>query len=365
MNMTVEKCLKICKNKGFDFAGLQWQIECYCGNVPTNQFQWAWPGRCDDRCAGDSNQICGGSMAMSLYKTPEQDPKGLCIYDHPAKRVLDGKSVTGLHDLTMEKCSAYCSDYKYFGLQGGDECHCGDYDDNFLPSSQLECNIPCTGDDKICGGSWRMNVFLNEGSELTTNLPSFTTADLIEVLTTESTWNLDTTLNLDTTMIPLTTAVSTAAGWSLLSHFQISEENNFEIYEEDVEFGSDKDMFVLGDQDDDGRHEYFTYFSSETYQDLGYATPSEFDNSLATTMMPWPYDTTDVTWQSYTEQNEQERRFRRSHRNSYTTAEMETTDRPTGQPNVDGLLCSSYYCDASKWISRDSPAGTGDHERFE
>ena len=310
-------------------------------------------------------------MALSLYKTPKQDPQGLCVYDHPAKRVLDGKSVTGLNDLTLEKCSAFCANYKFFGLQGGDECHCGDYDDNFLPSSPIECNQPCTGDGNICGGSWRMNVFLNEESALlSTSFPLNTTADLIELYTTtESTWPLDALTTAEPTAPPAEPTAPPAAGWSLEGHFQISEEN-FEISEDDVEDdvdGSGKDMFVLGDQDD----KTFTYFSTETYQREGHVLPLEFENSLITTNSPSFDSTTDATYtiyttpESYTEQYRSKRRFQRHHRSDATTVEPETTDDPTRQPIVGGLLCSRYYCKESRWMSRDSPAGTGDHERFE
>ena len=424
MDMTVQKCLKICRKRGFQFSGLQWQIECYCGNVPSKEFQWAWPERCDDRCAGDSNQICGGSMAMSLYNTPERDPKGLCVYDHPEKRVLDGKSATGLNDLTIEKCSNFCSSYKFFGLQGGNECHCGDYDDNFLPSSQLECNLPCTGGYQICGGSWRMNVFLNRDSKfltptlpsnltmeaidvyttiwgtfctiialfwstflrfalvnmdtflnhdsnfLSSTLPSIPTIDAIEVNTTISTLTLDTqttAASITEWKMPYTDTQTTMAsiiewtrpyaedatrnsGWSLLSYNQISEEHDFQISEEDVNYGSDENMFVLSDQMNDFSHDYFTYFSSETYRDRGYATPSEFDDFSITTNSP-SLDTTAQMTQTVAYP------FRRSHR--------DTTEAPTRQPLMEGILCSSYHCDASRWMSRDSPAGTGDHERFE
>ena len=40
--MTVEMCLSICRDKGFHYSGLQWQIECYCGNEPVNGFEWSW-----------------------------------------------------------------------------------------------------------------------------------------------------------------------------------------------------------------------------------------------------------------------------------------------------------------------------------
>ena len=65
--MTVEMCLSTCRQKGYSYAGLEWQIECYCGEEPKRGFEWAWSDKCDERCAGDSNQICGGSLALSIY----------------------------------------------------------------------------------------------------------------------------------------------------------------------------------------------------------------------------------------------------------------------------------------------------------
>ena len=65
--MTVEMCLSACRQQGLKYAGLEWQIECHCGEKPKQGFEWAWSDKCDDKCAGDSNQICGGSLAMSVY----------------------------------------------------------------------------------------------------------------------------------------------------------------------------------------------------------------------------------------------------------------------------------------------------------
>ena len=69
MEMTVEFCIATCTEKGFDFAGLEWGIECHCGNEPSVGFDLAWFGKCDESCAGDKKQICGGSGAMSVFLT--------------------------------------------------------------------------------------------------------------------------------------------------------------------------------------------------------------------------------------------------------------------------------------------------------
>ena len=65
--MTVEFCIATCTEKGFDYAGLEWKMECYCGNKPEHGFQWAWLDKCDEKCAGDKKQICGGTGVMSVY----------------------------------------------------------------------------------------------------------------------------------------------------------------------------------------------------------------------------------------------------------------------------------------------------------
>ena len=107
--MTVEMCLSTCRKKGFRFSGVQWQIECYCGNEPINEFEWAWFDKCNDRCAGNSNQICGGSNAMSLYTTPGVYLDGLCIYDYPSpRRVLDEMSIIGKTNLSITECRNIC-----------------------------------------------------------------------------------------------------------------------------------------------------------------------------------------------------------------------------------------------------------------
>ena len=112
--MTVEICIAACRSNGFPYAGLQWQIECYCGDEPLRGFQWAWKDKCYDRCAGNSNQICGGSGAMSLYSTNIRHFDGLCIYDFPQRRVLNELVVVGETNMTIENCDLVCQGLNKF-----------------------------------------------------------------------------------------------------------------------------------------------------------------------------------------------------------------------------------------------------------
>ena len=107
-DMTIEKCLSICRSKGFPYFGLEWSCECHCGDAP-EFFEWAWSDKCNDRCAGDSSQICGGTDAISIWSTPPEEFIGYCINDYPSnRRVLNDFSVTGLTDLTVESCGKIC-----------------------------------------------------------------------------------------------------------------------------------------------------------------------------------------------------------------------------------------------------------------
>ena len=136
--------MSICRSKRFPFAGLEWSIECYCGNEPEQGFKWAWPGKCDSQCAGDHEQICGGSKAMSVYSVATN---GVCIVDYPnTRRILNRYSVTGDENMTIELCHDICEEKstRFYGVENGDECYCGDDDEGSvfkLSQIQLICDI--------------------------------------------------------------------------------------------------------------------------------------------------------------------------------------------------------------------------------
>ena len=65
--------------------------------------------------------------------------------------------------ITPEVCSMSCvtKNYKYSGVENGNECWCG----NVTPPlekivSPNDCRAKCSGNSsQVCGGGWRINVY--------------------------------------------------------------------------------------------------------------------------------------------------------------------------------------------------------------
>lgn len=68
-NNTPRKCIHICLQSGFMYAGTQYSNECFCGNqVPTDKLKLP-DNSCNMRCSGDSNLTCGGYYTIAIYET--------------------------------------------------------------------------------------------------------------------------------------------------------------------------------------------------------------------------------------------------------------------------------------------------------
>ncbi|KAI7553806.1 WSC-domain-containing protein [Hortaea werneckii] len=75
-DMTVQHCIDYCKGEGFSLAGLEFANQCYCGNDYANQAAAPDPkilGNCWQPCAGNDQEVCGGSGALSVYKSCDGD----------------------------------------------------------------------------------------------------------------------------------------------------------------------------------------------------------------------------------------------------------------------------------------------------
>ncbi|KAK6394058.1 hypothetical protein LTR65_001904 [Meristemomyces frigidus] len=70
-DMTIETCINYCKGKGYSLAGLEYASQCYCDNDYSSSGSAPQPnilGDCWQPCAGNADEICGGSAALSVYK---------------------------------------------------------------------------------------------------------------------------------------------------------------------------------------------------------------------------------------------------------------------------------------------------------
>jgi hypothetical protein len=165
-DMTVDKCASFCSN--FQFFGLEYGIECYCGDSRDGTSREVSAADCSFSCPGGAGQTCGAGNRLNLYtvanRTTIQGPATLsgvtslgCFVD-TADRILPN-NIVSTDDMTAAKCAVNCAGYEYFGTQWGRECYCGSVAPTVSASSS-ECSMPCSGDgNELCGASMRLNVY--------------------------------------------------------------------------------------------------------------------------------------------------------------------------------------------------------------
>ena len=64
-SMTVEACQSFCA--GYNAFGIEYSKECYCGNAITMCAQPQAQSNCQNTCAGNSAELCGGSNYLEIY----------------------------------------------------------------------------------------------------------------------------------------------------------------------------------------------------------------------------------------------------------------------------------------------------------
>eukprot|EP01125_Pyxidicula_operculata_P003314 TRINITY_DN1390_c0_g2_i3.p1 TRINITY_DN1390_c0_g2~~TRINITY_DN1390_c0_g2_i3.p1 ORF type:complete len:1797 (+),score=397.91 TRINITY_DN1390_c0_g2_i3:489-5879(+) len=85
-------------------------------------------------------------------------------------RVLPVPAISSSSKLTPLACHAACAGYRYFALQQGSSCFCGNENPfKFGVANESDCNITCTGDStEICGGVLRNSVYEVYGTACST-----------------------------------------------------------------------------------------------------------------------------------------------------------------------------------------------------
>ncbi|ETN43599.1 uncharacterized protein HMPREF1541_02758 [Cyphellophora europaea CBS 101466] len=172
-NVRVSDCTTACEAKGFQYAGLEFGGECYCGASIQNGGAPIADSKCNMACSADKTQYCGGAGAINIYKSnqPQQGPSTIpdgwssknCYTDSPSNRALSYQ-IPNFSSFSNAQCISECSSrgYSLAGSEYGSECYCGNTIDNGNSPATSGCDMACNGNHAdTCGGAGRINIFTN------------------------------------------------------------------------------------------------------------------------------------------------------------------------------------------------------------
>ena len=63
----LDYCFEHCKLKGYKYAGVQARTWCHCGNTKPPAWRLKPSDECNNECAGDNSQKCGGPWRLMIY----------------------------------------------------------------------------------------------------------------------------------------------------------------------------------------------------------------------------------------------------------------------------------------------------------
>ena len=64
-DMTIAKCKKFCADKNYNYAGVEFAKQCFCGNDRPNIL--APETDCSMPCTGDKSETCGAGHRINVY----------------------------------------------------------------------------------------------------------------------------------------------------------------------------------------------------------------------------------------------------------------------------------------------------------
>ncbi|KAL2165179.1 hypothetical protein VTH06DRAFT_475 [Thermothelomyces fergusii] len=175
-NMTNAACTSYCASKGFRYAGTEFSVECFCGNILASGTEKLADSECNMPCSGDAGEPCGAGAKLSLFYssavTGPSQPESIGDYDWygcqteaTGTRALSAAAFDS-DNMTLEACQAYCSAFTYFGVEYSRECYCGDkLNAGSVPAPASECSMTCSGNPaQYCGAGNRLSVYARSGT---------------------------------------------------------------------------------------------------------------------------------------------------------------------------------------------------------
>lgn len=64
--------------------------------------------------------------------------------------------------MTLEQCASNCSGFKYWGVEYGGECYCGNsFGTGSVAAKEEDCGFLCPGNNlEYCGAGNRLSVYI-------------------------------------------------------------------------------------------------------------------------------------------------------------------------------------------------------------
>ncbi len=192
-NMSFDECSISCRGRAY--FSIVYGRTCFCGDtigtLPTSQ-----PTQCTFPNSGAPDQAGGSADFQSLYRndpgvlpvgfpggsTAPEDGNGVSVGDYincfPALTTdaFPSPLFKGLNKtdpaLTQQKCASFCVDFKFYGLQNGNQCWCTNsysFADGIVLRDYL-CNVRAVGDrNQAAGAVDKITAFRNPKYQVRNN----------------------------------------------------------------------------------------------------------------------------------------------------------------------------------------------------
>ena len=152
--------------------GLTRGNQCLCGDQISTGTVGAPLTECNIACNGDSSSFCGGTLRVNIYgpETLLTEPKVPSTIVHKgcykepagAKSALSDYPLLNNAKMTIKMCQDHCSAYqsKFFGVENGRICNCGDDFKAATAVANSVCKTACSGDKgSFCGAYNHFNLY--------------------------------------------------------------------------------------------------------------------------------------------------------------------------------------------------------------
>ncbi|EXJ87033.1 hypothetical protein A1O3_03990 [Capronia epimyces CBS 606.96] len=208
-NNTVAGCLQACQ--GYLYSGVEYGGQCFCGNSLSTGAVTTQALDCSMTCNSNQTEYCGGPSRLNMYlygngSLPSSTP-GSGTQNAPAPgptapttpatignfsyvscytEAATGRALTSFaladNSINIQTCASNCTQYRYFGVEYGRECYCGNaLGAGSVPATDGRCNMACSGNSSlVCGGPNGLTLYANPNwtSTATTPPPTATAAPI-------------------------------------------------------------------------------------------------------------------------------------------------------------------------------------------